>query len=165
MSSGFCAGSGAAQFARQKGPTTHRRIRGAGTVALNAGDAAEFDPGFITRAVQAEVFPYTTNYFRTGDGLAAALERLDTLWAVIRSAGQSSAAHMVKAREAAAMLATSRWMYRSALARTESRGMHKREDRPALDPSQRHHIVSGGLDEIQIAVRSAAPHPLQELAA
>ena len=32
------------------------------------------------------------------------------------------------------MVATARWMYRSALARTETRGMHKRDDFPALDP-------------------------------
>ena len=40
----------------------------------------------------------------------------------------------VKTREAAALTATSRWAYRSALARTESRGMHRRRDVPGAEP-------------------------------
>ena len=53
------------------------------------------------------------------------------------------------------MLATSRWMYRSALARNESRGMHRRDDYPDQDDLQRHYVTSGGLDEVWTAVR---PH-------
>jgi succinate dehydrogenase/fumarate reductase flavoprotein subunit len=56
----------------------------------------------------------------------------------------------VRAREAAAMLATSRWMYRSAQQRTETRGMHRRHEHAALDPAQRHRLLSGGLDEVWI---------------
>jgi succinate dehydrogenase/fumarate reductase flavoprotein subunit len=115
--------------------------------------------------VQAEVFPYANNYFRTSDGLTASLGRLDGLWDDLRCAGQATAARVVKAREAAAMLATSRWMYRSALARTETRGMHKREDHPRLDVTQRHHLVSAGLDEVKVTVRSATERSQQEMAA
>ena len=166
MSSGFWAGAGAADYAVQAGAgSVPRLLRSAGDTALRVKNAAEFDPGQITRAVQAQVFPYTINYFRTGAGLTAALERLDRLWVDIRSAGQSSAERVVKAREAAAMLATSRWMYRSALARTESRGMHKREDHPRLDDAQRHHLVTAGLDEIQVRRRPAAEYARQEIAA
>ena len=63
------------------------------------------------------------------------------------------------------MLATSRWMYRSALARTESRGMHRREDFGVLDPAQRHHQLSRGLDEIELTVIPAAERAPQEMAA
>ena len=49
------------------------------------------------------------------------------------------------------MLATSRWMYRSALQRTETRGMHRRRDHQILDPGQRHRLISGGLDEVWVA--------------
>jgi succinate dehydrogenase/fumarate reductase flavoprotein subunit len=56
-------------------------------------------------------------------------------------------------------------MYRSALARTETRGMHKREDHPRQDAAQRHYLISAGLDEIQVTARPAAARPLQEIAA
>jgi succinate dehydrogenase/fumarate reductase flavoprotein subunit len=167
MSSGFWAGAGAADYARQAGVAgSPRTARTAGGVALQANAAAtEFDPTQVMRAVQAEVLPYTINYFRTAQGLTASLDRLDWLWAALRAAGSSSAQRVVKAREAAAMLATSRFMYRSALARTETRGMHKREDHPRQDAAQRHHLVSAGLDQVQIAVRPASERPLQEIAA
>lgn len=51
----------------------------------------------------------------------------------------------VKLRETAAMTATARWMYSSALARTETRGMHKREDHKAIDENQHYRLISGGL--------------------
>jgi succinate dehydrogenase/fumarate reductase flavoprotein subunit len=166
MSSGFWAGAGAADHALRHGPArTPRRVRSAGGVALRANNAAEFDPAEVTRAVQAEVFPYANNYFRTRDGLTASIERLDDLWIDVRSAGPAAATRVVKAREAAAMLATSRWMYRSALARTETRGMHKREDCPRQDVGQRHHLVSAGLDEVKVTVHSAAERLQQEMAA
>lgn len=166
MSSGFWAGAGAADYALQsRSAAKQRRLRSSGGVALNGNGAAEFDPAQVTRAVQAEVLPYIVNYFRTGERLTLALERLDDLWAGVRKAGPSSVERVVKAREAAAMLATSRWMYRSALARTESRGMHKREDYPALDAAQRHYLVSAGLDEVHVTSSSASERSLQEIAA
>ena len=48
------------------------------------------------------------------------------------------------------MVATARWMYRSAQQRTETRGMHRRLEHAALDPSQRQRLLSGGLDEVWI---------------
>ncbi|HUD88126.1 MAG TPA: FAD-binding protein, partial [Xanthobacteraceae bacterium] len=166
MSSGFWAGAGAADYAHQsRRAVSQRRLHSSGGVALKENGAAEFDPRRLTQAVQAEVLPYDINYFRTGERLTAAVDRLDSLWLDVRNAGQSSTTNVVKAREAAAMLATSRWMYRSALARTESRGMHKREDYPAMDSEQRHYLVSAGLDDVEVSVREAAWRPLQEIAA
>ncbi|SRR6266511_3840238 len=43
-----------------------------------------------------------------------------------------------------------RRMHTSALARTESRGMDKREDHPATDPGQWHRLVTGGRDEVWV---------------
>jgi succinate dehydrogenase/fumarate reductase flavoprotein subunit len=63
------------------------------------------------------------------------------------------------------MLATSRWMYRSALARTETRGMHKREDHREQDAAQRHYLTSGGLDEVWVAPRPAPALVSREQAA
>jgi hypothetical protein len=56
----------------------------------------------------------------------------------------------VKAREVAAMVATARWMYSSALERKETRGMHEYLDYPQLDPSQQHYLISGGLDKVWV---------------
>jgi succinate dehydrogenase/fumarate reductase flavoprotein subunit len=70
---------------------------------------------------------------------------------------------VVRAREAAAMVATARFMYASASQRTETRGMHKHTDFPELDPAQQRRLISGGLDRIWVrpepagAWRAAAP--------
>lgn len=165
MSSGFWAGAGAADYARQAALATPRRVYVPAGVALRDNGAAEFDPAEITRRVQAEVLPYDKNYFRCEGGLTASVAKLDALWAAVRGAGPSARERVVKAREAAAMLATSRWMYRSALARTESRGMHKRDDFPELDRRQRHYLLSGDLDDILVWGRPAANHPALGIAA
>jgi succinate dehydrogenase/fumarate reductase flavoprotein subunit len=57
----------------------------------------------------------------------------------------------VKMREAAALTATSRWAYRSALARAESRGMHRRRDMPSADPGFACSLQASGLDEVRVA--------------
>jgi succinate dehydrogenase/fumarate reductase flavoprotein subunit len=67
-----------------------------------------------------------------------------------RQAAPASLEDIVKTREAIAMLATARWMYRSALARTETRGMHRRMDYASTDPRQRHSLATGGLDEVWV---------------
>ena len=151
ISSGTWAGQGAARHALAVGAAGGtRHIRGAGTAALrpsdNAGAPEEFRDVIAT--VQGEVQPYDKNYFRTGPGLAASLAVLDSTWIEVRRSLLGQGKDAFKAREAAAMVATARWMYRSALARTESRGMHKRDDFPALDPAQRHRMISGGLDHV-----------------
>jgi succinate dehydrogenase/fumarate reductase flavoprotein subunit len=62
------------------------------------------------------------------------------------------------------MVATARWMYRSARARHETRGMHKREDFPTQDAEQRHYLVSGGLDEVWVSPRPAPELEIAEAA-
>ncbi len=46
------------------------------------------------------------------------------------------------------MIASARWIFASALERTESRGLHRRSDYPDLDPTQHQHVVTGGLDDV-----------------
>jgi succinate dehydrogenase/fumarate reductase flavoprotein subunit len=109
------------------------------------------------RSRQAEVFPYECNWSRSGEFLESSLRRLDDLWLRLRhSAPAPTPQDAVRAREAAAMLATSRWMYRSALQRTETRGMHRRKEYGLVDPLQHHRLVSGGLDEVWVRKQAVA---------
>jgi len=72
----------------------------------------------------------------------------------VRDASAASLTGSVRTREAVAMLATARWMYRSALSRTETRGMSRRQDYASVDPSQHHRLVSGGLDEVFVRTQA-----------
>ncbi|WP_375788723.1 FAD-dependent oxidoreductase [Bradyrhizobium sp. Pha-3] len=155
MSSGAWAGQGAADYATQVGPAARRRLSSAAAVAFRSRPRRAFAPAALARAVQAEVFPYELNYFREASRLQGALGRLDAAWRDVSEADAADTSEIVRAREAAAMLATARWMYRSALARQESRGMHRRDDFPDQDSRQRHYVTTGGLDEIWT---SARPH-------
>ncbi|MFD2334245.1 FAD-dependent oxidoreductase [Cohnella sp. GCM10020058] len=159
MSSGSFAGEGAAAYALKLGETAgSRNLRGLSSQSLRdhqeAGAAARTEE--YVHAVQDEVKPYDRNLFRTEKGLGDSLVRLDDLWRRQREAGIGRTAEGVKAREAAAMTATARWMYHSALARTETRGMHKREDFPTGDAGQHHRLISGGLDRVWVKKEEVA---------
>jgi succinate dehydrogenase/fumarate reductase flavoprotein subunit len=163
LSSGCWAGAAAAGFAADLGPLAHRRpavsvggagLRPTGTPSgVSAGATSARD---VVADVQAEVMPYGRNYFRSGDRLAASLARLDDAWQATRAhlgggpAAGLDARDQARSREAAAMVATARWMYRSAAARTETRGMHKRDDFPGTDADQHHRLTTGGLDQIWV---------------
>ncbi|MEU6284374.1 FAD-binding protein [Streptomyces sp. NPDC047028] len=151
ISSGTWAGKGAARHALSLGfRAATRRLQPTGGTGLRptgtpGSEGAHRD---VIASVQAEVLPYDRNYRRHGNTLAASLTALNAIWREARATLHASGADVVRAREAAAMAAHARWMYASALARTESRGMARRLDFPEQDPLQRHRIVSGGLDEV-----------------
>ncbi len=105
----------------------------------------------IVRAVREEMLPLDRNFFRREATLRRSLDRLDACWADLQRHGAGDGVAAVKAREAAALTATSRWAYRSALARTESRGMHRRRDMPEADPGFTSSLHVSGLDEVRIA--------------
>jgi succinate dehydrogenase/fumarate reductase flavoprotein subunit len=105
------------------------------------------------------MIPFDRNYWRNGVHLDASLARFGREWAEIRDGSltmdgaetaRDAARGLLRAREAAAMLATARWINASALARTETRGLHRRSDFPDLDPAQEHHLISGGLDHVWV---------------
>jgi succinate dehydrogenase/fumarate reductase flavoprotein subunit len=159
ISSGTWAGRGAAMFARAGG---HEAGTPAGRAGLRpaAGADAGLDADELVRAVQAEVQPYDKNYFRTADMLAASRTALEDLWATARNGLGGPGYTAVRSREAVAMIAHARWMYAAAAARPETRGMHKRLDRPQLDPALQHRVLAGGLDEVWTGVDPVAPAPL-----
>lgn len=151
ISSGTWAGRGAARHARSLGARAGTgRLLAAGGAGIRPTGTPGRGDGFreVVSAVQGEVLPYEKNYLRQGDRLAASLEVLDSIWKESRASLHAGGGDTVRTREAAAMTAHARWMYASALARTESRGMARRLDFPAQDPGQHHRIVTGGLDRV-----------------
>jgi succinate dehydrogenase/fumarate reductase flavoprotein subunit len=94
--------------------------------------------------------PYDKNLFRTGPRLAASLSVLDGAWSAARDHLAGTGIEQLRAREAAAVAANARWCYTAALARGESRGMHRRLDAPDADPALGCRLVTGGLDEIWV---------------
>jgi succinate dehydrogenase/fumarate reductase flavoprotein subunit len=149
MSSGYWAGAGATEHARKLG--THAATRNAlpaGRATLRPdSDARVLDPDALIQQVQDEVFPFDRNLFRTQHGLRASLGRLDALWQDSQTRPVQNARAVVRAREAAAMLATARFMYASASQRTETRGMHKHLDFPQQDAAQQRRLRTGNLEQ------------------
>ena len=111
----------------------------------------------VTTVTQGEVHPIDKNFFRSDAGLRSSLGVLDDLWARSRSSLAAAGADSIRTREAAGMLAVARWSYRSALTRTETRGMHQRVDHPDTDEGQQHRILSGGLDDVWTSIDPDAP--------
>lgn len=164
IASGQWAGEGAAAYAAQAAGQNIAGSRAeslASTVANSRRTAASGAAAVseLISAVQQEVFPLERNWFRTEHKLQHSLERLDQAWQQLRHGGVLSAdpVQYRKGREAAGMVATARWMYHAALARTETRGMHRRDEYPRLDPQQRYSIITGGLDQIHTRPDEARP--------
>lgn len=152
ISSGFWSGQSAAEYATGlRDKATQRRLVGVGEAGFKpqSDRPQNLAVAEVIRAVQAEVFPYERNYFRTEQGLSESLGMLHSLWEEIRHS-QAEDKQIVQAREAAAMVATARWMYSSAIERKETRGMHKHLDYPEQDTNQQHYLISGGLDRVWV---------------
>lgn len=155
LSTGFWSGAGAADHAlAHRSTPAAAPVWRAGQVGLAARShigpraAERIDPQALVAAVQAEVFPLERNWFRSRDGLEPSLQRLDALWAQAERSAPALPEAKRRTRQAVALLSHARWMYRSALARTETRGMHRRTDFAQLDPAQQHHVVVGGLQQV-----------------
>ncbi len=152
IGSGNIAGRAAADFARNLGGGQAKRVlQAAGRVGLTAQIPSEsvWDAASIVKGVKEEVFPFDKNIFRSEKTLLDSLAKLEELWKTIQGTPLSDTAqHLIRSREAAGLVATARWSYFAGLARTETRGMHKRLDFPQIDPNQRHYLAVGGLDRL-----------------
>ena len=115
-----------------------------------AQNAAPLDFRAIVAAVQAEMLPYDKNLFRSQTGLLGSLERLHRLWRDLRAFGHGAGPGALRSREVASMTAHARWCYGAALARQESRGMHRRIDAPERDARLTHRLIVGGLDQVWV---------------
>lgn len=149
LSSGVFAGRAAARLARS-GQARSAALRPLGQAGLRPrGLPKALDAAVINDGVRAEMHPFDKNLFRTRARLAASFRALDDLWSEVSEHGHSDA---IALREAAAMLATARWSVATAAARTESRGLHRREDHPAPDPALSVRLLSGGLDHVWVTI-------------
>ena len=151
ISSGNWAGAAAAAFAGALGRNRWSRpLRPTGGAGLRPTGVAGPAEGYraVIGAVQAEVLPYDQSQLRHANWLAPALAELDAVWADVRTSLTGTGADALRARQAAAMVASGRWMYAAALARTETRGLHKRSDYPSLDPARQYRLTTGGLDRL-----------------
>ncbi|MEK1829789.1 FAD-binding protein [Priestia megaterium] len=95
-------------------------------------------------SVQREVFPYDRSWFRSEVRMQVSLMKLNAVWNELKNGVYDKERNIVRSRELAAMTATARWMYTSALERKETRGMHRRDDFPFMDSKQHYRILSGG---------------------
>jgi succinate dehydrogenase/fumarate reductase flavoprotein subunit len=162
IASGGWSGRAAALYAlRNRRRRDARFPSGLGGAGLDRGQsrarraASAPLPAEVVGAVRAEMLPLDRNFFRSGAGLTASLARLDEVWkaSFARPAGLSAGVtptDTLKAREAAALLASARWSVTAALARAESRGMHRRTDHPAPDSAAPRRLVLTGIDSVRI---------------
>lgn len=157
IASGTWAGRAAASFAAQNaGRVDDRRVTRLGGAGLKPEATCEASPRGeeIVQTVRGEMLPLKRNFFRRAAALERSLGRLDAAWSDLRQRASGDGLAAAKLREAAAMLATSRWAYASALARSESRGMHRRLDAPAADPGFVCAFEAAGLDRVRITRRA-----------
>jgi succinate dehydrogenase/fumarate reductase flavoprotein subunit len=164
FATGFFAGQSAARFASSYG--THaasRAVTSAGRFGSRRVARRDASPEEIITIVREEMLPLDKNYWRTGPGMTASLSRFESAWKgaipdlgwLAKDSAKLTARDRLRTREAASLLAAGRWIYTSALARTESRGLHRRTDFPGFSPEfEGQHLISGGLD--QVWVRKAA---------
>ncbi len=160
IGSGTWSGRAAAAHALSGGrPAGRPNATPAGRVGLRPSGANLREGAWreLSEATQAEILPPERNGFRIGREMERSLRVLDGLWETA-GAGLSGSVgrEQVWARETASMIANARWAYRSALERTESRGMHRRVDFPDSDLNQRQRILVSGTDEITIDVAAIA---------
>jgi L-aspartate oxidase len=147
LSSGQWAGRGAADFARGRQRTD--RLIPIGEAGLRPlKGVRDLDVHAFRHAVTEEMHPYDKNLFRSGEKLKRSRLSLDAAWSELRNHLLADPRNPVPAREAAALLATARWSVAAAEARTESRGMHQRDDMPEAAPHLARRIAVGGLDRI-----------------
>ncbi|WP_019929270.1 FAD-dependent oxidoreductase [Nocardia sp. BMG111209] len=155
ISSGAWAGTSAARFAAATSGGRARRMRPVPGAGLNA--APGIDPRAVIGLVQEHTLPLRRSYWRSAGSLRDSITELDALWPVTEFGLGGSGADRLYARQAAALLAVARWTKYSALARTETRGMHRRTDHPGVGSDWRVRLVSGGVESVW--VRPEQPDP------
>jgi succinate dehydrogenase/fumarate reductase flavoprotein subunit len=154
IASGVWAGRAAARRAAQLGARAHMRRSDAKVRARDFADreaTSEDIAGWIADA-RSEMFPIERNFTRDEAAMRGSLARLDAAWVALRAVRPiaGDARLLRRSREAAAMLATARWIYASAIERRETRGIHRRRDYPDLARNRTTRLEVRGLDRIAV---------------
>ncbi len=153
MTSGSWAGTSAARFARGRGRLgTVRAVPGAGLHHMSG-----IDPRAVVGLVQEHTLPLRRSYWRSAGSLRDSIAELDAIWPATEFDLGGSGPGRVHAREAAALLAVARWTKYSALARTESRGVHRRTDYPVSGESWCRMLSTGGLESVWVRAQQCEP--------
>jgi succinate dehydrogenase/fumarate reductase flavoprotein subunit len=150
LSSGYWSGQAAAKRARRDGIRADGRVQPLGQAGIRpSGSVAAIDTHDVIATVRDEATHYDKNLFRSAAKLEASLSVLDEQWRTLRDHLRGEDAGALRAREAAAIVATARWSYTAALNRHESRGLHQREDATGTLPQFARRQIVSGLDEIR----------------
>ena len=157
IASGSWAGRAAAAFVRQEPRAGLRRPGQLAEADLPVPDDDAHRASLAT--IQGELFAVERNFTRSGPGMRRSLESLDAVW---RRTGEirrqrppaDQVLRALRGRELAAMTATARWIYASALARTETRGIHRRRDYMATIPAQARSLHVSGLDTMVVTAEA-----------
>ena len=155
VTSGLRAGAGAADRARRTGRRTRDPVRPAAcetTPVRDGASAAE-----VVRLVQHHMLPTGLNLIRSPASLRAARDGFDSAQEGLAAPSGPDPHARIAAREARSLLATARWATHAALARTETRGMHRRADAPATDPAQARRLLVWGTRSIGSAFDGSTP--------
>ncbi|WP_374864663.1 FAD-dependent oxidoreductase [Brucella cytisi] len=149
IATGSWAGENAAAFAQNIGSQHHeRRVRpGRSGLSKAEGPSRAKEIADVIQRIKAETLPLDKGFFRTAESLIANETVLSDLWRDDQWRRSGDPYDLARIREAEALIATSRWVATSALLRNESRGVHRRTDRPEMDPSLAIQVHSGGLDK------------------
>ena len=149
LTSGVRSGKGAAALALKNPSISGQLLLPLGGVALRpTGTARPVDEAGAVATAGEEILSLDKALWRRPEALQASQQRLEAAWSDLQAHSWSEGLAQVAARETAAMVATARWCNTSALARTESRGMHQRTDAVATSPSQAHRLLVGGLERV-----------------
>lgn len=98
----------------------------------------------VIQRIKAETLPLDKGFFRTAESLIANETVLSDLWRDDQWRRSGDPYDLARIREAEALIATSRWVATSALLRNESRGVHRRTDRPEMDPRSPFKFTAAG---------------------
>ena len=149
LSSGRIAGAAAAREALERGGKAKAPSRGLGQIGLApSSEHRDLDLKGIDRTIGGEMHDYDKALWRNRDSLTASLLKLDEIWTDIARHGHAKGRKGIALRETAALAASARWCTAAALARSETRGIQVRIDRPEADPAQAHRLLTGGLDRV-----------------